>query len=207
MIILVNEGRLAYKVGGHLLTDIESGPDMLGTINLSPPYSQGVAKFDSEDCVVTWSGNEVTPESDMAAIPADIAAFAEVIYSHNNGEWADKWRALQNEVIEEVPEEPLSPEDLKATKTAEILKQFDADIAALKSGYTDNEVKSWDQKAKEAKTVLSGAQEPTPMLDRICADRGLDKTVYAQEIAQKAALYADQYGAAESRMKVALENL
>lgn len=149
----------------------------------------------------------VSPEDEAGAEPPEIQTALDVFYGPNrDSDYAKKWRAAQVGVGEG-QDEPLTPEQEKESQRRQVIQQFDADIAALKSGYTENEVKSWDQKAREAKAVLSGAQEPTPMLDRICADRGLDKAVYAQEIAQKAALYADQYGAAESRMKNALAAL
>jgi len=104
---------------------------------------------------------------------------------------------------------PASDEDATTIKRREIKATFVSDVEAIKEGYIGPEVFSWDQKLREALIVTSGGSEPTPLLDSISAAYGDVLTVeaLADKIVLKATAYATAYGAAETKMKLAIADL
>ena len=104
---------------------------------------------------------------------------------------------------------PASAEDATIIKRKEIRATFVSDVEAIKEGYIGPEVVSWDQKLREALIVTSGGSEPTPLLDSISAAYGDVLTVeaLADKIVLKATAYATAYGAAETKMKLAIADL
>jgi len=171
--------------------------------------SEGKAVFDSRTATIRYGSDTVTPETDVSAYPADIQSFVQAIYTFNDNEQTKIWNAIQAEVIEAENREPepLTPEQEKELARRKIIKTYTDTIDALQSGYTEQEVKTFDQKAKEAEIVLSGSDKPTPILSALSAGTGQDKTELAQTVADKAMAYAKDAGAAEAAMEVALAQL
>lgn len=171
------------------------------------PSSQGKATFDPRTATIRWNGQTITP--DTTGLPSDIQAFADAIYTFNDAEQRKVYEALQAEIIEAENREPepLTPEQEKALARAQIIKTFEDGVKALTSGYTDDEVKSWDAKRRESEIILSGSGEPTPTIDAIVTGLNLDRTEYAQLIQQKAQAYGAAYGELEATMKSELAAL
>jgi len=164
--------------------------------------------FNTATATIRYNGQNYTPDNYQDIEQADVKAFAEAIYTYNEGEQAKVYEALQMEIIEPEREpEPLTPEQEKELARSQIIKEFDNGVKALTSGYTDNEVKSWDAKRRESEIILSGSEEPTPTVDAICQGLGADRVEYANRINQKVQAYGAAYGALEAKMKRDLATL
>jgi hypothetical protein len=164
--------------------------------------------FNPSTATVLWDDKVITPDNYANIEQADVKAFATAIYTYNNGEWANVYAALQADLVQPDREPvPLTAEEEKELERSKIIKTFEDGVKALTSGYTDDEVKSWDAKRRESEIILSGSGEATPTIDAIVQALGLDRTEYAQLIQQKAQAYGAQYGALEATMKRDLEAL
>lgn len=151
----------------------------------------------------------ITPDNYLDVAQADVKAFATAIYTFDNGVWADAYNAAQ---VTETVSPPDSPEQILQNSRNAIIADFENGVKALTSGYTDDEVKSWDAKRRESEIILSGSQEPTPTIDAIVAgltteENPVTREAYAQLINQKAQLYGAAYGALEATMKTRLAAL
>ena len=159
-------------------------------------------KFDPRTATIRWGSETITPETPLTDYPADIQAFVQAIYTFNDNEQTKIWNALQVEVIEpDRHPEPLTPEQEKELARRQIIQEFDNGVKALTSGYTDNEVKSWDAKRRESEIILSGSDEPTPIIDAIVEGLSVDRNQFAKLIDQKAKQYGAAYGKLEAKMK------
>ena len=63
-------------------------------------------------------------------------------------------------------------------------------LGALKAGYPDGEVVSWDQQVIEARAREVSPTAVTPLLSAIAAQRGIDVTTLAGRVLEKANAYA-----------------
>lgn len=90
---------------------------------------------------------------------------------------------------------PLTLDEVKAAKLAEINAEFDAEIGAIKATYPDTEVMSWDKQEQEARALLANATADTPLIDSIASARGLDRVELANRIIANADQFATASGA------------
>lgn len=158
--------------------------------------------FNPATATIRWGSETITSETDVSAYPADIQAFVQAIYTFNDNEQTKIWNALQVEVIEpDRHPEPLTPEQEKELARRQIIKTFENGVKALTSGYTDDEVKSWDAKRIESKIILSGSDEPTPIIEAIVEGLSVDRNQFAKLIDEKAKQYGAAYGKLEAKMK------
>ena len=83
---------------------------------------------------------------------------------------------------------------LLPVKTAGIVAEFNGAVAAMKAGYSDDEVKSWDKQEAEAEAVLADPLTVTPLLSARVARRGDTVAALAATVAANAAMFTSAYG-------------
>lgn len=94
-------------------------------------------------------------------------------------------------VISPAPEhEGESVEDVRKRMLADINLRCEMMLGALKAGYPDGEVVSWDQQVIEARALDVSPTAVTPLLSAIAAQRGIDVTTLAGRVLEKANAYA-----------------
>ena len=98
-------------------------------------------------------------------------------------------------------------ERAKQQAIKEINAIFEAEIAAIKAGYTEDEIKSWDQQLTEAKAYQTNQLAQTPLIDAIVSERGGTKDELVLRIATNAATYAQIFGEALGRKQKAIIDL
>ena len=87
---------------------------------------------------------------------------------------------------------PLTLDEAKVAKLAEINAACDAEIEAIKATYPDTEVMSWGKQETEARALVLDATADTPLIDAIASARGLDRV----ELANRIIAHADQFATA-----------
>ena len=87
---------------------------------------------------------------------------------------------------------PLTLDEAKRVKLAEINAACDAEIGAIKATYPDTEVMSWDKQGMEARALVLDATADTPLIDAIASARGIDRV----ELANRIIAHADQFATA-----------
>ena len=90
---------------------------------------------------------------------------------------------------------PLTLDEAKVAKLAEINAACDAEIGAIKATYPDTEVMTWDKQEREARALLADAAAVTPLIDAIASARGLDRVELANRIIANADQFATASGA------------
>lgn len=123
------------------------------------------------------------------AVEITVALHAELIEGQSQGKIisADK---NGKPVLKNPP--PLTLDEVKAAKLAEINAACDAEIEAIKVSYPDTEVMSWDKQEQEARALLANATATTPLIDSIASARGLGRV----ELANRIIANADQFAVA-----------
>lgn len=84
--------------------------------------------------------------------------------------------------------------ELKARKTDEINAGFEQAMFAVKAGYPESEILSWDQQTIEAAAYTADANASTPLLDAMAQARLLTRAELAGRILAKATLFAQVSG-------------
>ena len=99
--------------------------------------------------------------------------------------------------------------DAKAREAAiaEINATFEEEIAAVKEGYTEDEIKSWPQQVAEAEAYQADNTAATPLLDAMVSQRGGTKDELVLRIATNATQYAQVFGAALGKKQKAIADL
>lgn len=115
--------------------------------------------------------------SDNAFIPAD----------PGNSDYAAflKWEAEGN-VIAEIP---VSLDEAKAEKLAEINSKAAAVAASMTDGYPEFEMKTWPQQESESMAWGDDSTAATPMIDLMASTRGIDRLVFLQKTLDKVTLF------------------
>jgi len=137
-----------------------------------------------------------------------------------NGNWVQAWKivdmfadytddegVVHTKAEQEAAYQAKLDAEAKASAIAQINQTFEEEIAVIKSGYTEDEIKSWLQQAAEAAAYQADATAPTPLLDAIIATRGGTKDDLATKIATNAAAYAYVFGEALGRKQKAITDL
>lgn len=95
----------------------------------------------------------------------------------------------------------------KARAIAEINAAFEKEVAAIKAGYTEDEIKSWPQQIAEAEAYQADNTAVTPLLDAMIAATGGTKDELVLRIATNATQYAQVFGAALGKKQKAITDL
>ena len=119
---------------------------------------------------------------------------------------------LSQEELDEIEARKLAWENGKAERErkaaiAAINAAFESEIAAVKEGYTEDEIKSWDQQVAEAQAYQADQTAATPLLDAILINRGGTKDELVLRIATNATQYAQVFGAALGKKQKAIADL
>jgi hypothetical protein len=80
-------------------------------------------------------------------------------------------------------------------------EQFLIEVAQIKAGYTEDEIKSWDKQEAEARAWFADNTAPTPLLDGIVFESGEAKEALVANIIAKADAYAAAFGKALGRKR------
>lgn len=99
------------------------------------------------------------------------------------------------------------PERIRAAAVAAINATFEEEIAAVKEGYTEDEIKSWPQQVAEAEAYQADNTAATPLLDAMIAATGGTKDELVLRIATNATQYAQVFGAALGKKQKAIADL
>ena len=99
------------------------------------------------------------------------------------------------------------PERIRLAAIADINATFEEEIAAVKEGYTEDEIKSWPQQVSEATAYQLDQTAQTPLLDAIVSQRGGTKDELVLRIATNAMQYAQVFGVALGKKQKAITDL
>ena len=99
------------------------------------------------------------------------------------------------------------PEREKQAAITEINATFEEEIAAIKAGYTEDEIKSWPQQIAESEAYQADNTAATPLLDSMIAATGGTKDELVLRIATNATQYAQVFGAALGKKQKAIADL
>ena len=167
--------------------------------------SEGKAVFNPTTATIRYGSEVITPENFEAVQAPDVKAFATAIYTYNNGEQRKVYEALQAEVIKPSREpEPLTPEEERALEEAQALEAFNAATAVITAGYTEAQVNSWPEKARQAALVKAGETTGTAIVDREAQLEGRTRGDVADSILALGQKYSENFIDAENAYKVAM---
>ena len=137
-----------------------------------------------------------------------------------NGNWVTAWRVVdmfsdytddEGVTHTKADQEAAYQADLdakaKESVIAEINATFEEEIAAVKAGYTEDEIKSWPQQITEAQAYQADQTVSTPLLDAIVSQRGGTKDELVLRISTNATQYAQVFGEALGKKQKAIADL
>ena len=117
----------------------------------------------------------------------------------NEGEWADQWAELQaqyeadpsqfEQLVDPEPV-PLTLEEAKVAKLAEINAACQSTLEALTPTYPERELTTFDKQESEARAYLADAKASTPLLSALAAARGIELADLVQRVIAKADAFA-----------------
>lgn len=99
------------------------------------------------------------------------------------------------------------PARIKSAAIKTINSTFEEEIAVVKEGYTEDEIKSWPQQVAEAQAYQADQTAATPLLDAILINRGGTKDELVLRIATNATQYAQVLGVALGKKQKAITDL
>ena len=137
-----------------------------------------------------------------------------------NGNWVTAWRVVdmfsdytddEGVTHTKADQEAAYQADLdakaKESVIADINATFEEEIAAVKAGYTEDEIKSWPQQVTEAQAYQADQTVSTPLLDAIVSQRGGTKDELVLRISTNATQYAQVFGEALGKKQKAIADL
>ena len=137
-----------------------------------------------------------------------------------NGNWVTAWQivdmfsdytddegVLHTKAEQEAAYQAKKDAESKEAAINEINSTFESEIAVIKEGYTEDEVKSWPQQIAEAEAYQADNTAVTPLLDAMVAQRGGTKDELVLRIAANATQYAQVFGAALGKKQKAITDL
>lgn len=89
---------------------------------------------------------------------------------------------------------PKPVDQVGAVKLQQVNGQCESLLAGVKAGYPQGEVESWSKQEAEARAWLAKNTAATPLVDGLCAARGIDKAELVGRIVAKADAYAAVVG-------------
>lgn len=72
--------------------------------------------------------------------------------------------------------------------------QYELGVAALTAGVPNSEISTWTKQESESRSWLADDTASTPLIDAMCAARGVDKAYLVAKIVEKADAYAAAIG-------------
>lgn len=96
---------------------------------------------------------------------------------------------------DELSNPPPSLADLRVITLRTIATSCDAEINAVKAGYPESEILTWDKQETEARAFIADAQAATPLLDALSVAREIAKAELAARVIAKADAFAAYTGA------------
>lgn len=137
-----------------------------------------------------------------------------------NGNWVQAWKVVDmfqdytddegvahTKAEQEAEYQAKIDAEAKASAIAQINQTFEEEIAVIKSGYTEDEIKSWPQQVSEATAYQLDQTAQTPLLDAILVNRGGTKDELVLRIATNAMQYAQVFGEALGKKQKAIADL
>lgn len=100
-----------------------------------------------------------------------------------------------------------APERIKAAAIKTINATFKEEIAAVKEGYTEDEIKSWPQQIAEATAYQLSPTAETPLLDAIIATSGDIKDDLVLKIVANSKQYSKVFGNALGKKNKSIKDL
>lgn len=147
------------------------------------------AILDPSTATIRWGSEAVTPDNYESVPEPGVKAFAEAIYTFNDGQYRDEWLLIQSGK-ESAPEENLSPEEQAAANLQRKLNVIDAEyeraMADLVKGYPEVERETWRLQEAEARAWTADNSAVTPHIDSIITESGEDKAELVATIIGKA---------------------
>jgi len=89
----------------------------------------------------------------------------------------------------------------KEEKIYLINERFSSEMDNLFTKYPERERDTWPQQEKEAIEHLNNKYHPTPLLDALSSELGINKTVLAKKIKYKSEVFAKQAGTLVGKRK------
>lgn len=84
--------------------------------------------------------------------------------------------------------------NVKAEYIEKLRLTFEEFLKIIKSTYPESEVQGWSVQKEEATNFLLNPNYPTPCLNALALNRGIDKTLLANKIIEKSNQFAHVYG-------------
>ena len=116
---------------------------------------------------------------------------------HVPREWTEEWEAVNRYaqehpdiVTEEQPPAPLTLEEQKNARLAEINAAYNLAVSSLVSTYPSTELLTFDKQETEARAWLADSSAETPLVDALAEGRGMDKAELVSRIIKKADAFA-----------------
>ena len=110
-----------------------------------------------------------------------------------SGNWKFDKGVFSELVAVKIPDKARSGEEKEA--------QFLLEVAQIKSGYSEDEIKSWDKQESEARAYLTDNLAETPLIDALIAETREDKLAFATNVIEKADSFSSAFGAALGRKR------
>jgi hypothetical protein len=173
-----------------------------------------------------WDANVCTAlgiDPVLAAPKPDTTGYTQAVRNgatqDANGNWVQAWSVV--DMFADTTEDGVTTTkaeheaayqadlDAKAKEAAiaEINATFEEEIAAVKEGYLEDEIKSWPQQVAEAEAYQADNTAVTPLLDAMVATKGGTKDELVLRIATNATQYAQVFGAALGKKQKAIADL
>lgn len=171
-------------------------------------YGMNIVINEDFSAVITDSVDNPTQ---MLKLPSyNVETMDQFISASQAQEQAERYAVLTKLMQPYVsPEEEaaLESEQAKSRAIAEINATFEEEIAAIKTGYVEDEIQSWPQQIAEAQAYQADQTASTPLLDAMVAERGTTKDELVIRIATNASAYAAVLGAALGKKQKAIADL
>ncbi len=129
-----------------------------------------------------------------------IVSYSDPSYPEVSERWDYKVKPLAG------PERAQREALINAQEAQIIDHELELELKAVKAGYQDVEIETWDQQMLEAKAYLADSNATVPMLDAMAAESGDSKTVLANSIMTKANAFAAAAGAVLGRKRKKRKN-
>lgn len=83
---------------------------------------------------------------------------------------------------------------MKSQYCRQNLSMFESKVGELKSGYSNDEILSWDIQVEESNRFFDGKEDKNTLIDAISNSRGISKSELASRILQKRDVFLKKYG-------------
>ena len=112
-----------------------------------------------------------------------------ITYEKDVKPYVELWKA-EKQRLDDIINRPLTLEELKTVKLAEINSLYDAATSSLVATYPSTELLTFDKQEQEARAWLADDTVATPLIDALALGRGIDKAELVRRIIAKADAFA-----------------